>query len=535
MWRTDCTVLVLPVVLPRSVRSPVGKAHIVARRVWKRISVKKGFSKPLTRRCRNWGLALFSIVGSLFLLQGAAPSSCGAAQFSGAVTPRLIAAPRAAALPSFTEIAVRAMPAVVNISTTQMMAPSPFVGPFGEDDPLEEFFRRFFGDRMPPRERQSLGSGFIISSDGYIVTNYHVIANAKQITVRLGQTQAEEYDAQVVGVDELTDLALIKISAQQPLPTLPLGTSATLKVGEWVIAIGNPFGLDQTVTAGIVSAKGRMLGAGPYDDFIQTDASINPGNSGGPLLNLNGEVVGVNSAILSRAGGSIGIGFAIPIDLAKSVIEQLKAKGTVTRGWLGVTVQPVTPDIAALFGIEKPRGALIADIARGGPAEQAGIRRGDILISFNEIPIRDSAELPAVVARTPVGELVKIVAIRDRLERVFTVTVGEMPTRDPKGEPDRRREERWGLNVTSITPEISRRFRLAPGQQGVLVAAVERDSAAARAGIQPGDVIEELDRREIRTLDDFDKAAAAVKDRDSLLILVRRSDSSVYLVLRRRE
>jgi serine protease Do len=487
----------------------------------------------MTRRFRYWSIAVLTIVGSLFLWH-AAPSSCVAANVSRGATSRSAAATWVVALPSFIEVAARAMPAVVNISTTQITASFPFAGPFGEDDPLEEFFRRFFGDRMPPRERQSLGSGFIISSDGYVVTNYHVIANAKQITVRLGQGHAEEYDAKIVGVDEPTDVALIKISARTPLPTLPLGSSANLRIAEWVIAIGNPFGLDQTVTAGIVSAKGRMLGAGPYDDFIQTDASINPGNSGGPLLNLRGEVVGVNSAILSRAGGSIGIGFAIPIDLVQSVIEQLKTRGRVIRGWLGVTVQSVTPEIADLFGLDKPRGALIADIAEGGPAARAGIRQGDILLSFNDVPIRDSAELPAIVARTPVGERVQVVVIRDQRQRTIAVTIGELPTA-AKAEPAERREEQWGLNVTAITPEISRRFRLAPGQQGVVVTAVERDSAAARAGIQPGDVIDELDRQAIRSLEDFDRTVASAKDRERLLVRIRRSDSSLYLVLSKKD
>jgi serine protease Do len=436
---------------------------------------------------------------------------------------------------SFTDVAARAMPAVVNISTTERARISPSPGPFGEEDPLEEFFRRFFGERLPPGERQSLGSGFIISSDGYIITNNHVISNAKRITVRLAQPRDEEYAATVIGFDELTDLALIKIAARRPLPTIPLGRSASLQIGEWVIAIGNPLGLDQTVTAGIVSGKGRVIGAGPYDDFIQTDASINPGNSGGPLLNLRGEVIGVNSAILSRAGGNIGIGFAIPIDLVNSVVAQLKATGKVTRGWLGVTVQAVTADIAPFFGLDGPRGVLISEVAKGGPAEAAGIRRGDIIISVNEIPIKDSGELPAIVARTPVGERAKVTVIRDGRERTFAVTIGELPSRPPTTDRKDRREERWGLTVTNISPEIASRFRFEQGQEGVVVIAVERDSSAARAGIQVGDVIEEVSRQAIRSLEDFDKPMAAAKDSDRILLLIRRGDFSSYRVLRKRD
>lgn len=458
----------------------------------------------------------------------AVPNSVGGAK------PPSAAAKSATRSLSFTDIAARAMPAVVNISTTEGSRISPSPGPFGEDDPLEEFFRRFFGERLPPGERQSLGSGFLISSDGYIITNNHVISNAKRITVRLAQRD-EEYAATVVGADELTDLALIKIAARRALPTIPLGTSASLQIGEWVIAVGNPFGLDQTVTAGIVSGKGRVIGAGPYDDFIQTDASINPGNSGGPLLNLRGEVVGVNSTILSRAGGNIGIGFAIPIDLVKSIVAQLKASGKVTRGWLGVAVQAVTPDISGFFGLEGPRGALISEVVKGGPAEAAGIRRGDIILSFNEIPIKDSVELPAIVARTPVGEGAKVTVIRDGRERTFAVTIGEPPSRPSTTDRKDRREERWGLTVTNVSPEIASRFRFEQGQEGVVVIAVERDSSAARAGIQVGDVIEEVSRQAIRSLEDFDKPMAAAKDSDRILLLIRRGDFSSYRVLRIRD
>jgi serine protease Do len=472
-----------------------------------------------------------AIVGILFLWGLALSSQYAFAVPSRAAKFDLLASSTAAPALSFAEIAARAMPAVVNISTTQGAGPSTGPGHFGEEDPLEEFFRRFFGERLPPAERQRLGSGFIISADGYIITNHHVIGNAKQITVRLAPPRSDEFKATVIGVDELTDLALIKVAAFYPLPTIPMGISASLNVGEWVIAIGNPFGLEQTVTAGIVSGKGRVIGAGPYDDFIQTDASINPGNSGGPLLNLRGEVVGINSAILSQEGGNIGIGFAIPIDSVKSVVAQLKTTGKVKRGWLGVTLQMVTPDIAAFFGLDTPRGALIADVDKRAPAEAAGIKRGDIIVSFNGMPIKEAHELPAIVARMPVGEGANVVVVRDGQERSLTVMIGELPSRAPTADRDDRRVETWGVTVTAIFPDMARRFRLESGQEGVIVIAIERDNSAARAGVQVGDVIEEVNRQPIRSLEDFDKAVKAAKDRDMILLLIRRGDSRSFLVL----
>jgi serine protease Do len=432
---------------------------------------------------------------------------------------------------SFVEIATSAMPAVVNISATQRSRPLPGPDPLGDEDPLEEFFRRFFGQRPPPAERQSLGSGVIISADGYIITNNHVIGNAKQITVRLAQPRSDEFKATVVGVDELTDLALIKIAASYPLPTVPMGSSASLNVGEWVMAIGNPFGLEQTVTAGIVSGKGRVIGAGPYDDFIQTDASINPGNSGGPLLNLRGEVVGINSAILSQMGSNIGIGFAIPIDFVKSVVAELKSIGKVTRGWLGVSLQAVTPDIARFFGLDLPRGALIADVDKGAPAEAAGINLGDIIVSFNGMLVKEAHELAAIVARTPVGERANIVVVRDGRERSFTVTIGEMASGSPRADREDRLVRSWGVTVAAISPDMACLFGLESGQEGVVVIAVERDNAAAEAGVQVGDVIEELNRQPIRSLEDFDQAVKAAKEHEANLLLIRRRNSRSFLVL----
>jgi serine protease Do len=445
---------------------------------------------------------------------------------------------QSAQLPSLAGVAKSAMPAVVNISTTQKvqrrrMRPSPMPGPepFGPEDPFEEFFRHFFGEQPPSSPQRSLGSGFIISADGDIITNTHVIGDAETITVRL--STHEEYVATVIGSDDKTDIALIKINAKHPLPTVPLGKSADLRVGDWVIAIGNPFGLEQTVTAGIVSAKGRVIGGGPYEDFIQTDASINPGNSGGPLLNLKGEVVGINAAIFSQTGGNIGIGFAIPIDLAKSIVTQLKAKGKVTRGWLGVAIQPVTPELAKSFGLEKPRGALVADVTKGSPADKAGVERGDVILSFNDTPIKDSHELPAVVAQTPVGERVTVTVLRRGREKSFTVTLGELTDQRAEAERGEESSQDWGITVASLTPETRRRFQLDRAQRGVVVVEVAPGSPAEEAGVQPGDVIEEVNRQPVSSVQDFTTATADAKHQDTLLLLVRRGTATSFFALQR--
>jgi len=443
--------------------------------------------------------------------------------------------------PSVAEVAQKARPAVVNISTVQKIerrrAPFPFPmpnpGPFGGEDPFEEFFRRFFGDRPPfGGPLRSLGSGFIISEDGYIVTNHHVIGGADKITVRLSMPREEEYQATIVGTDEKTDLALIKIDAKHPLPVLPLGNSTDLRVGDWVVAIGNPFGLEQTVTIGIVSAKGRVIGAGPYDDFIQTDASINPGNSGGPLLNLQGEVVGVNTAIFSRGGGNIGIGFAIPIDLAKTVVAQLRETGTVTRAWLGVMIQPVTQELARSFGLQETRGALVAEVTPGSPAAQVGIQRGDIIVEFNGTAIRDSHELPPLVAQSPVGSRAKVTVLRDGKERTFSVTLGELKDQEARAQGG---ESRWGMTVADLSPELARRFQLEQDRKGVVVVDVEPGSPADTGGLRPGDMIEEVNRQPVGSVKDFTAAVASAKGRETLLLLVRRGNTTSFFALRQEQ
>ncbi len=447
-------------------------------------------------------------------------------------------------VPTLSEVAKNASSAVVNISTTQkverrrrmpplgpMPGPGPGPSPFGGEDPFEEFFRRFFGDRPPPGQQRSLGSGFSVSEDGYIITNHHVVGDADRITVRL--SDKEEYDAKVVGTDEKTDIAVVKIEPKHPLHPVPLGSSSDLQVGDWVMAIGNPFGLDQTVTAGIVSAKGRVIGAGPYDDFIQTDASINPGNSGGPLLNLKGEVVGINSAIFSQSGGNIGIGFAIPIDLAKAIVNQLKEKGKVTRGWLGVSIQSVTPELAKSFGLQEPTGALVAEVTKDSPAEKAGFERGDIITAFNDTSIKDSHELPALVARTPVGEKAQVTVLRGGKERTLTVTLGELTEQQARAERAEESGESWGMTVANLSADAARRFQLDPNKKGVVVTELEPGSSAEVAGIQPGDVIEEVNRQPIESVEDFNKAMTDAKDKDTLLLLARRGNFTSFFALRK--
>src|SRR5712691_5374244 len=455
---------------------------------------------------------------------------------------------RTGQLPSLSETAKSASPAVVNISTTQKVerrrrmppfgpmpgpgpGPGPGPNPFGGDDPFEEFFRRFFGDRPPPGQQRSLGSGFIISEDGYIITNHHVVGDADKITVRL--SDKEEYNAKVVGSDEKTDIAVVKIEPKHPLHAVPLGSSADIQVGDWVMAIGNPFGLEQTVTAGIVSAKGRVIGAGPYDDFIQTDASINPGNSGGPLLNLKGEVVGINSAIFSQSGGNIGIGFAIPIDLAKSVVGQLKEKGKVTRGWLGVSIQSVTPELAKSFGLKEPSGALVAEVTKDSPAEKAGFERGDIITAFNSNPIKDSHELPAVVARTPVGDKAQVTILRGGKEKTLTVKLGELTDQQAKAASEEESGESWGMTVSSLSSEAARRFQLDRNKKGVVVTEVDPGSSSELAGIQPGDIIEEVNRQPIESVENFNKAMSDAKDKETLLLLARRGNFTSFFALRK--
>jgi serine protease Do len=447
---------------------------------------------------------------------------------SGSPEPRT-----AGQLPDFVALAKKMRPLVVNISTTQVSegrgAQQEFGNPFGEDDPFNDFWKRFFGGPLPrgPQRQRSLGSGFIIDADGTILTNNHVVENAQKILVKLSDEQ--EYEAKVVGRDIKTDIAIIKVNTKTALTAASLGDSDTLEVGEWVMAIGNPFGLDSTVTSGIVSAKGRHIGQGPYDNFIQTDASINPGNSGGPLINLRGEVVGINTAIFSRSGGNIGIGFAIPINLVKELLPQLRGKGKVTRGYLGVLIQKVTPEIADSLGMDRGRGALVANVSKDGPAEKAGVKVGDVIIEFDGKEIKDSGDLPIVVARTPVDRKVRMKVLRDKKELQLTVSVGELKDEEVVASAPEKGE--LGMTVQRLTPQIAESLGLERAE-GVVVSAVDPGSAADEAGIRRGDVILEVDRKPIRNIDEYKKSLAGVRKGKGVLLLVRRGESTLFLALK---
>jgi len=426
-------------------------------------------------------------------------------------------------------------PAVVNISTTQVVKFNhPRTrNPFGQQDPFDEFFNNFFGRMPKEQKRRSLGSGFIVSSDGYILTNNHVVEKADEVTVTL--LDKEEFKAKVVGTDPKIDIALIKIDVKKKLTYVALGDSDKLDVGEWVVAIGNPFGLGHTVTAGIVSAKGRIIGSGPYDDFIQTDASINPGNSGGPLFNLKGEVVGINTAIVQ---GGQGIGFATPIQLAKSVLDQLKEKGKVTRGWLGVYIQRLTPEAAENLGLTGRSGALVSDVTSGGPAEKAGIRSGDVIVGLNGKEIRNEHDLPQAVASTKPGKTADVRLLREGKEMTLAVTIAEMAGEPgkPAGEQDLS-SKNLGLTVQDITPEIARRFEIGD-TKGVVVTGVADGSAAEDAGFNQGDIIRAIVRQNKRnpvtSAAEFAKLVKKFESDKTMLFLVERGDARILLTVKNR-
>ncbi|HEY5514532.1 MAG TPA: DegQ family serine endoprotease [Geomonas sp.] len=430
-----------------------------------------------------------------------------------------------ATLPDFVALAKKLKPAVVNISTSKTITPQKRQRPSG-GDPFQEYFDKFYdAPNQHPFKQKNLGSGFIISDDGFIITNYHVVAGADEIKVKL--SDGREFRGEVQGRDEKFDLALIRIDAKGHLPIAPLGDSDRMEVGEWVMAIGNPFGLAQTVTAGIVSAQGRVIGSGPYDDYIQTDASINPGNSGGPLFNTKGEVIGINTAIV--AGGQ-GIGFAIPVNMAKSILTQLKETGKVTRGWLGVSVQPVTPDLAKSFGLEGEKGALIAEVMKNSPAEKSGLKGGDIILKFDGRAIHEMGELPRLVAATPVGKKVTVLVQREGREESVPVTVEQL--KDGEGGEDvALPSDRLGIKVAELTPERAQHLRV-QGDRGVVVTEVEPDSLGDRAGIVEGDLVREVNGVRTAQVADYSKAVSAVKKGGYLRVLLRRGEASLFVALR---
>ncbi|MBU4121182.1 MAG: DegQ family serine endoprotease [Proteobacteria bacterium] len=419
---------------------------------------------------------------------------------------------------NFSDLAEKVRTGVVNIQVSKKVKNIGFHNSPG--NPFGDFFGPFEGNQ-PDRKQQGVGSGFIMSKEGYILTNNHVVEDADQIKVKLAG--GKEFDGKIIGRDSKTDLALIKIEAASDLQPLKLGNSDELKVGNWVVAVGSPFGLEQTVTAGIVSAKSRVIGSGPYDNFIQTDASINPGNSGGPLINLQGEVVGINTAIVASGQG---IGFAIPINMAKEIALQLQKQGHVTRGLLGVAIQDMTPELAKSLGLKESKGALVSQVVPGGPADKAGIEQGDVIVNFDGRTVSDSKDLPRVVASTQVGKTVTVKLFRDGKEVERQAKVGEMEKENASA-ANSPIHPSLGVTVQNVTPQIARELGLKKST-GVVVTGVEPGSPAAEAMIQVGDVIQAVNRKPVKNVDDFVKIVEKAKEGGSLLLLVQRGANSLF-------
>jgi serine protease Do len=449
---------------------------------------------------------------------------------------------------SFAEIVERVAPSVVNIATTKAVRRGqtpdfPFPEP-PPGSPFEDFFREFFDQDRPPEQapqrQSSLGSGFVVDETGYVVTNNHVIAEADEIQVVFGDDTT--YAAELIGRDQKTDLALLKIEGDKPFPAVTFADSDHVRVGDWIIAIGNPFGLGSTVTAGIVSARSRDIRAGPYDDFLQVDAPINRGNSGGPSFNLDGEVIGINTAIFSPSGGNVGIGFAIPSNLALPVIESLKEDGRVKRGWLGVRIQTVTDEIAESLGLEHANGALVASVTPDGPAEAAEIQPGDVVLEFDKKPIDRMRGLPRIVAETPIGKAVEVEIWRRGERKTVEVTLGELPeeeelaalTQSEADTPSSADIEALGLSVASINEELRTRFELAADAKGVVIVEVRDGSSGSAESLRPGDVIVEVGQEEVNSPPEVAaKVNLAKQDaKKSVLLLIDRQGDLRFVALR---
>ena len=442
----------------------------------------------------------------------------------------------------FVEIAKKQNPAVVNVKAKSETAhrnfrvPRPGPGQNRSPDPFRDFYDRFFGERpnQRPKRGSGMGSGFVIDKEGHILTNYHVIEGADEIVVILDDNGTEkEYSATLVGSDPKTDIALIKINREsgdnKDFPFLKLGSSENLEVGEWVVAIGNPFGLSHTVTVGVVSALGRSIGAGPYDEFIQTDASINPGNSGGPLINIEGEVIGINTAIISgNTGGNVGIGFAIPINIAKGILKDLKERGTVTRGWLGVMIQKITPDLAKSFGLSQSEGALVGDVIPDGPAAKGGVKRGDVIVMFDGQQVKDMEDLPKIVAATIPNSVVDVEVIREGSQLTLRISIELL---EDLQDTVVAKADLLGLQVQNITEELAKNLKL-EGSEGVLVSDVTAGNAASEAGIRRGDVISEMNRSTVKDMRDYQNLLASVEKGSSVLFLIKRGGSTIYIAVK---
>ena len=483
----------------------------------------------MKKTATRW-LIITGIVLGLGLAGGLSFTGPSGVQQASVTVPTATAAEAVMVPANFTQLAEKAKPGVVNIRTEKTVnGGGPvfrhFFGrnPHGRQDPFQDFF-----GLGPQREfkQRSLGSGFLLDKDGYIVTNNHVVEDADQIKVRL--SNEAEYDAKIIGRDPKTDLALIKIDAPaEDLKPLELGDSDTLPVGSWVVAIGSPFGLEQTVTAGIVSAKGRIIGSGPYDDFIQTDASINPGNSGGPLLNLKGEVVGINTAIVASGQG---IGFAIPINMADGIIGQLKDSGEVSRGWLGVGIQDLTPELAEYYAIKVKEGVLVTQTYEGDPADKAGIKEGDVIVAVDGKRIASSRELSRTVAEAGVGNKMSLTVLRDGREKEIDVKLAKRPDTEPTMARGEARSDDLGLKVREIDPEIAERLGLDEDTKGVVVTGINPDSKAAEADIRQGDVVIEINRKPVTSLDDYRNQLRKIDEGDTVQMLLRRGGGGLLAV-----
>ena len=445
----------------------------------------------------------------------------------------------------FVNIAKKLNPAVVNVSTKSKIEKThrnfrppgggrPGPGQRRSPDSFRDFYDKFFGERPNQKPKRGMGSGFVIDKEGHILTNYHVIDGAEEIIVSLEDAGSEkEYTATLIGSDSKTDIALIRINRDEntpkEFPFLRLGSSEHLEVGEWVVAIGNPFGLSHTVTVGVVSALGRSIGAGPYDEYIQTDASINPGNSGGPLINIEGEVIGINTAIISgNSGGNVGIGFAIPINIAKGILKDLKEKGSVTRGWLGVMIQKITPELAKSFGLNQSEGALVGDVIPDGPAFKGGVKRGDVIVRFDGKEVKDMEDLPKIVAATTPNSVVNVEIVREGSPKTLSIKIETLTDKQPtvvaKADP-------LGMQVQDITPELAKSLQL-KNDQGVLVSDVTPGNSAAESGIRRGDVISEMNRNPITNMKDYQRLSSSVKTGDSVLFLVKRGGTTIYIAVK---
>lgn len=428
-------------------------------------------------------------------------------------------------------------PSVVNIYTTTTKKTRQGQSPFHDDREIPDFFKKFFDmpspEQQPPKERksQSLGSGVIISADGYIVTNNHVVEEAEEIKVRC--TDYEEYDAKIIGRDPKTDVALIKIEPKNGLTHIKFGDSEKLRVGDWVIAIGNPFGFENTVTAGIVSGKSRSIGGGPYENFIQTDASINMGNSGGPLFDLDGDLVGINTAIFSRGGGNIGLGFAIPVNMVKNVVEQLKKHGTVTRGWLGVMIQHVTAELAEQFGLDRPVGALVGEVMKDSPAADGGIKQGDVIVDFMGKEITKMSLLPSLVAQTPVGTKAELTIIRKGKKKKLTIKIGKLDEEQIAGgaSPGESTSRKLGLTVQELTPELAQSLGI-DEKKGLLISNVESGSPASTAGLKRGEIIIEVNQQTVEKIKDLNKILGKIKPNENILLLTKKDGHTRFIVIK---